>query len=153
MTFPDIKGDSMAKPISFSSQWEPRVLSILRIATAFLFMQHGGQKLFSFPAPPQVAHPLFSMIGIAGILELFGGFFLLIGLFSRPIAFLLSGQMAVAYFMAHAPQGFWPLLNRGELAVMYCFVFLYLSVAGGGVWSIDNWRRGGLINSGTSLQI
>jgi putative oxidoreductase len=131
----------MAKPNSFSSQWEPRFLSILRIVTAFLFMQHGGQKLFSFPAPPQAAHPLFSLIGVAGILELFGGLLLLIGLFSRPIAFLLSGMMAVAYFMVHAPQGFWPLLNRGELAVIYCFVFLYLSAAGGGSLSIDYLRR------------
>jgi putative oxidoreductase len=103
-------------------------------------MQHGGQKLLGFPAPPQSAHPLFSLIGLAGILELFGGLFLLIGLFSRPIAFLLSGQMAVAYFMAHAPHGFWPLLNRGELAVIYCFVFLYLSVAGGGALSIDHLK-------------
>jgi len=127
---------------SFSSQWAPRILSLLRIVTAFLFMQHGGQKLFGFPAPLQAAPPLFSLIGVAGILELFGGLLMLIGLFSRPVAFLLSGEMAVAYFMAHAPQGFWPLLNKGELAVMYCFIFLYLFVAGGGSWSVDRLRRG-----------
>jgi putative oxidoreductase len=131
----------MADPSSFYSQWLPRFLSILRIVTAFLLMQHGGQKLFGFPAPSQAAIPLLSLIGVAGILELFGGLLLLLGLFSRPVAFLLSGLMAVAYFMAHAPQGFWPLLNKGELAVMYCFVFLYLSVAGGGSWSIDHLRR------------
>jgi len=130
----------MADPGSIYSQWSPRVLSILRIVTAFLFMQHGGQKLFGFPAPSQAAHPLLSLIGVAGILEFFGGLLLLIGLFSRPVAFLLSGQMAVAYFMAHAPHGFWPVLNRGELAVLYCFVFLYLALAGGGSWSIDRLR-------------
>ncbi len=125
---------------SFYSQWAPKILSVLRIVTAFLFMQHGGQKLFGFPAPLQAAHPLFSLIGVAGILEFFGGLLLLIGLFSRPVAFLLSGEMAVAYFMAHASQAFWPLLNKGELAVMYCFVFFYLFVAGGGSWSVDRLR-------------
>ena len=140
MRLPDRKGDGMADLNSFYSQWAPRILSVLRIVTAFLFMQHGGQKLFGFPAPSQAAHPLFSLIGVAGILEFFGGLLLLIGLFSRPVAFLLSGQMAVAYFMVHAPQGFWPLLNKGELAVMYCFVFFYLFVAGGGSWSADRFR-------------
>jgi putative oxidoreductase len=132
----------MTRIDSFYTRWSPRVLSVLRIVTAFLFMQHGGQKLFGFLAPSPAAHPLLSLIGVAGILEFFGGLLLLIGLFSRPVAFLLSGQMAVAYFMAHAPQGFWPLLNRGELAALYSFVFLYLAVAGGGSWSVDHmWRR------------
>jgi putative oxidoreductase len=122
----------------FYSTWAPRVLSILRIAAAFFFMQHGAQKLFGFPAAQQSGPPaLLSLVGIAGILEFFGGLLLLLGLFTRPVAFLLSGQMAVAYFMQHAPQGFWPLLNRGELAALYCFVFLYFSVAGGGEWSLD----------------
>jgi putative oxidoreductase len=121
--------------------WAPRFLSVLRIVAAFLFMQHGGQKLFGFPAPPQVTYPLFSLIGVAGILELFGGLLLFLGLFTRAVAFLLSGLMAVAYFMAHSPQGFWPLLNRGELAVLYCFVFLYLAAAGSGSWSLDQLRR------------
>jgi putative oxidoreductase len=135
----------MANLGSFYSQWSPRVLSVLRIVTAFLFMQHGGQKLFGFPAPPQATPPLLSLIGVAGMLEFFGGLLLLLGLFNRPVAFLLSGLMAVAYFMAHSPHGFWPLLNRGELAVMYCFVFLYLFVAGGGSWSLDRllWRDDG----------
>lgn len=143
MSLPNLKGGGMADRNWFSSQWAPRILSLLRIVTAFLFMEHGGQKLFGFPAPSQADHPLFSLIGVAGILEFFGGLLLLIGLFSRPVAFLLSGEMAVAYFMVHAPQGFWPLLNRGELAVMYCFVFLYLFVAGGGSWSMDRlrWRN------------
>ena len=131
----------MADLNSFYTRWAPIILSVLRIVTAFLFMQHGGQKLFGFPAPSQAPHPLLSLIGVAGIMEFFGGLLLLIGLFSRPVAFLLSGEMAVAYFMAHAPQGFWPLLNRGELAVMYCFVFLYLFIAGGGSWSIDRLGR------------
>jgi putative oxidoreductase len=104
-------------------------------------MQHGAQKLFNFPGPPQAMHPLFSLIGAAGVLELFGGLLLFLGLFTRPVVFLLSGEMAVAYFMAHAPHGFWPLLNRGELAVLYCFIFLYLAVAGGGSWSVDFLRR------------
>jgi putative oxidoreductase len=121
----------------FLEAWQPRILSVMRIVTAFLFMQHGGQKLLGFPAPPRAPFELFSLIGLAGILELFGGLLILLGLFTRPVAFLLSGFMAVAYFMAHAPRGFWTLLNAGELAVMYCFVFLYLSVAGGGEWSVD----------------
>ena len=121
----------------FLEAWQPRVLSVMRIVTAFLFMQHGGQKLLGFPGPPRAPFELFSLIGLAGILELFGGLLILVGLFTRPTAFLLSGFMAVAYFMVHAPRGFWTLLNAGELAVMYCFVFLYLSVAGGGEWSVD----------------
>ena len=123
---------------SFLTAWRPRVLSIMRIVTAFLFMQHGGQKLFGFPAPQRSEFDLFSMIGVAGVLELFGGLLVLIGLFTRPAAFVLCGLMAFAYFIAHAPRDFWPILNGGELAVMYCFVFLYLAVAGGGEWSLDH---------------
>ena len=117
--------------------WTPRLLSVLRIITGFLFMAHGGQKLFGYPAPFQGPTPLPTMVLIAGILEFFGGLLILIGLFTRPVAFLLSGQMAVAYFLAHAKDGFFPLVNRGELAVLYCFVFLYLCSAGGGPWSVD----------------
>jgi putative oxidoreductase len=113
------------------------------MVTAFLFMQHGMQKLLSFPAAPPTSPALFSLLGLAGILELVGGLLLLIGWFTRPVAFVLSGFMAVAYFMAHAPRGFWPLLNQGELAALYCFVFLYLAAAGGGPWSADRlWRYG-----------
>lgn len=115
----------MANSTFFTTQWAPRLLSVLRIVTGFLFMQHGAQKLFGFlTAEPGAAVPLFSLMGLAGVLEFFGGLLMLIGLFSRPLAFFLSGEMAVAYFMAHAPQGFWPVLNGGELAALYCFVFL-----------------------------
>jgi len=126
------------------SPWSQRLLSVLRIVTAFLFMEHGASKLFGFLASPQTPlPPLFSLIGIAGILEFFGGLAVLIGLFTRPVAFILSGQMAVAYFMVHAPGGFWPLKNKGELAALYAFLFLYLAKVGGGAWSLDHvWRRG-----------
>jgi putative oxidoreductase len=128
--------------IEFIAQrWAPRLLSLLRIVTAFLFMAHGAQKLLGFPAPMTNPPALFSLIGLAGTLELVGGALLLVGLFTRPVAFILSGEMAFAYFMAHAGQGFWPLLNRGELAALYCFVFLYLAAAGGGPWSLDHALR------------
>lgn len=124
------------------AQWEPRLLSVLRFITAFLFIQHGTQKWFAFPAArPGPPTELWTMSGMAGMLELVGGLLLLIGLFTRPVAFVLSGLMAFAYFIAHAPQGFWPIVNRGELAALYSFVFLYLWVAGGGTWSLDNWLR------------
>jgi putative oxidoreductase len=128
----------MAKVDTLFVEWSPRLLSILRIVTAFLFIQHGSMKLLGFP--PSEAFPglnLFSLTWFAGALELFGGLLVLLGFFTRPVAFILSGEMAFAYFMAHAPHGFFPILNRGELAVLYCFVFLYLAVAGGGVWSVD----------------
>ena len=126
---------------SIAERWAPRLLSVLRIVTAFLFMAHGAQKLLGLPAPMPNPPALFSLIGVAGALELFGGLLLLVGLFTRPVAFILSGETAFAYFMAHAGQGFWPLLNRGELATLYCFVFLYLAAAGGGPWSLDHvWR-------------
>lgn len=133
----------MANLNSFYAVWTPRILSVLRIVTAFLIMQHGAQKLFGFPAGAQATPtpPLMSMMGFVGILEFFGGLLLLLGLFTRPVAFILSGLLAVAYFMVHAPQGFWPVLNRGELAALYCFVFLYLAVAGGGSWSVDYCLR------------
>ncbi len=127
---------------TFFTNWAPRLLSILRIVAAFLFMQHGAQKLFGVPSDqPANTVELLSLIGLAGVLEFFGGLLLLLGLFTRPVAFILSGQMAVAYFTQHAPQGFWPVLNKGELAALYCFVFLYLAVAGGGVWSADRLLR------------
>jgi putative oxidoreductase len=135
----------MADRNSLRSTWSPRLLSILRIATALLFIEHGTQKLFGFPPAQQAAAGSLSPLMLAaGVLEFFGGLLVLLGLFTRPVAFILSGQMAVAYFMAHAPQGLFPLVNRGELAALYSFVFLYLAVAGGGPWSIDNlWRRSG----------
>lgn len=119
------------------SAWQPRILSVVRIISAFLFMQHGAQKIFGFPAEQRYPFELFSMSGVAGTLELFGGFLLLIGLFTRPVAFVLSGLMAFAYFLVHAPQGFWPINNGGELATLFSFVFLYFVFAGGGSWSVD----------------
>ena len=131
----------MSKMDALYLQWSPRVLSVLRIVTAFLFIEHGSMKLLGFPPSEAFAGlKLLSLIGFAGVLELFGGLLVLLGLFTRPVAFILSGEMAFAYFMAHAPHGIYPVLNHGELAVLYCFVFLYLSVAGGGVWSIDQIR-------------
>jgi putative oxidoreductase len=118
--------------------WQPRVLSLVRIVSAFLFMAHGTQKMFGFPAEQRYPFELFSLSGVAGVLEVVGGLLLLMGLFTRPVAFLLSGQMAFAYFIAHAPQGFWPLNNGGELATMFSFVFLYFAFAGGGSWSLDS---------------
>jgi putative oxidoreductase len=126
--------------------WAPYLLSILRIVAAFLFIQVGTAKLFAFPAaimPGGGRAPVASLAGIAGILETFGGLLLLLGLFTRPVAFLLSGEMAVAYFIGHAPQGFWPVLNQGAPAVFYCFLFLYLSAVGPGPWSLDALRRPG----------
>lgn len=124
------------------SIWAPRVLSILRIVTAFLFMLHGSAKLIHFPDTGHYLHlQLFSLIGFAGTLEFIGGVLLLIGLLTRPVAFILSGEMAFAYFMAHAPRSFFPVVNQGDAAVLYCFIFLYLAFAGGGPWSIDAWRR------------
>lgn len=120
----------------------PVLLSVMRIVTAFLLMAHGTQKLFGMPVTePRDAVELMSRMGVAGVLETFGGLLLLVGLYTRPVAFVLSGLMAAAYFMSHAPRGFWPILNRGELAALYSFVFLYLSVAGGGPLSLDAWFR------------
>ena len=127
---------------SFCQTWSPRLLSVLRIMTALLLLQHGTAKYLGFPHVADFDNLQFlSLLGASGVLELVGGVLMLIGLFTRPVAFILSGFMAVAYFLAHASQGFYPLLNQGELAVLYCFVFLYLSVAGGGAWSLDAARR------------
>ena len=129
----------------FAQVWGPRVLSILRIMAALLFMEHGLQKLFAFPAPsPHPAPPEFVwVVTIAGVLELVGGALLAVGLFSRLVAFILSGEMAVAYFLAHAPQNFYPIINGGDSAILYCFVFFYISIVGGGPWSLDAmiWGR------------
>jgi putative oxidoreductase len=131
--------------------WAPYLLSILRIIVGFLFMQVGTAKLFAFPGaimPNGGTAPVLSLIGIAGILETFGGLLLLLGLFTRPVAFVVSGEMAVAYFYGHAPHGFWPILNHGVDAVFYCFLFLYLSAAGPGPWSLDALRHPGAARSG-----
>jgi len=124
--------------------WGPRLLSVLRIMAAFMFMTAGTTGLFAFPAgiPPNGGTvELFSQMGIGGILEVFGGALLLIGLFTRPVAFILAGEMAVAYFQFHFPQSFWPTINNGSPAVLYCFVWLYISAAGAGPWSVDAFRK------------
>jgi putative oxidoreductase len=122
--------------------WAPRLLSVFRIVTGLLFLAHGLVKLAGFPEGAQPGQvPLASIYGLAAVLELVGGAAIVLGLFTRPVAFVLSGQMAVAYFMAHAPQSFYPVLNGGELAILYSFGFLYLAAAGAGPWSIDA-RRG-----------
>ena len=118
--------------------WTGRLLSVLRIVGAFLFIAHGTQKLWGVPAGNAV-DDLLTLRGIAGVLEVFGGALVLVGWLTRPVAFILSGEMAVAYFLRHAPRGFWPILNGGELAALYCFLFLYLAASGGGSWSVDTW--------------
>ena len=123
------------------SVWTPRVLSILRIVAALIFFEHGSQKLLGFP--PTDEQPAFlSLSWIAGVLELVGGALLALGLFTRPVAFVLAGEMAVAYWLAHAPRSFFPVENGGDAAILYCFVFLYVAFAGGGPWSVDAlWAR------------
>jgi len=123
--------------------WAPQLQSLLRIVAAFIFIPSGTMKLFAFPAgiPPDGGTvPLMSQMGIGAVLEVFGGGLMLIGLFTRPVAFILSGEMAVAYFQFHQPQGFWPIVNGGTDAVLYCFVWLYFSAAGAGPWSLDAKR-------------
>ena len=128
---------------AFLAPWTPRVLGILRIIIGFLFLQHGSAKLLGIPHVAMFdGLQLFSLIGVAGILELVGGILILIGLCTRFTAFILSGEMAFAYFLAHAGAGPLPMLNGGELAVVYCFVFLYLAFAGAGAFSIDHARKG-----------
>jgi len=126
---------------SLSTTWSPRtlsVLSILRVFTGLALLQHGTGKILGFPAVPNFANvQLGSLAGAAGLIELIGGILFTIGLFTRPVAFLLSGFTAAAYFMAHASKGFYPILNGGELAALYCFVFLYFAFAGAGPWSAD----------------
>jgi putative oxidoreductase len=126
----------------FLAPWSPQILSLLRIVTGLLFVEHGASKLFAFPHVDMFdGLQVFSLIGFAGILEFVGGGLVAIGLFTRPVAFLLSGEMAAAYFMAHAPKSFFPLLNGGEAAILFSFIFLYLAAAGGGAWSVDAMRK------------
>ena len=121
--------------------WAPRVLSIVRIVCGLIFMEHGTQKWLGFPPSGKPTPDLFSMSGFGGMLELVGGALLVFGLFTRPVAFLLSGEMAVAYWTSHAPRGLFPILNGGDAAILYCFIFLYLAFAGGGAWSLDRAIR------------
>jgi putative oxidoreductase len=127
--------------MGFLVPWTPQLLSVFRIVVGLLYLPHGTAKLLGFPHVPAFdGIQILSILGIAGILELFGGLLLILGLFTRITAFILSGQMAVAYFMFHAPQGFFPILNQGEGAIFYCFAFLYLAAAGPGPWSLDRAR-------------
>lgn len=125
-------------PSQIGADWAPRLLSILRIMAAILFLSHGVQKLFGFPAPPSFGLPAMgSLLWFAAVIEIVGGVMLLVGFLTRPVAFLLSGQMAFAYFIAHATRGTYPIANGGELAIVYCFLFLYVAAAGPGPWSVD----------------
>jgi len=121
-------------------EWAPQLLSVLRIVVAFLFFQVGSAKWFAFPAaimPGGGTAPVGSLVWFAGVIEVVGGTLFLLGLFTRPVAFILSGEMAFAYFLGHAGNGFWPVLNQGAPAVFYCFTYLYYSAAGAGPWSLD----------------
>ena len=127
------------------SGFAPELRSVLRIVAALMFLQAGTMKLFGWPIgmPGGATAPLMSQVGIGALLEAVGGFLLLIGLFTRPVAFVLAGEMAVAYFQFHFPQGFWPIVNQGQPAVLYCFIWLYFSAAGAGPWSVDASRGSG----------
>jgi len=127
--------------MTFLSAYSAVLLSVLRIMTGLLILQHGTAKYLGFPINPANGASPMTLSGFAGVLELVGGVLLVVGLFTRPVAFILSGLMAVAYFIAHAPQDFYPLNNRGELAIIYCFVLLYLAAAGGGSLSLDRTVR------------
>ena len=125
--------------------WAPRLLAALRIIAALLFLEHGLVKVFGFPAGAAPGpQDLLSFFGIAGLIETVGGVLLLIGLFTRPVAFLMAGEMAVGYFLVHAPASFFPAINGGDAAILFCFVFLYLFAAGPGAWSVDEKRAGGM---------
>ena len=123
--------------LNFLSRWSDEILGATRIISAFMFIQHGTRKLLDFPIERFNEVPVFSLITAAGVLELVGGTLLLIGLFTRPVAFVLSGEMAFAYFIRHAPIGFWTIENGGDAPVLYCFLFLYIAAVGGGRWSLD----------------
>ena len=122
-----------------AARYAPYVLSILRIVAALLFFEHGTSKLFGWPSPVPTYAP-FSLFWFAGAIELVGGALLTLGVFTRPAALIMSGEMAFAYFTSHAPSSFFPILNRGDSVILYCFVFLYLVFAGGGPWSLDAAR-------------
>jgi len=137
------ESEAIVSIVATWSSWAPYLRSVLRIVAAYMFMQAGTMKLFAFPVgvPPNGGTvPLVSQAGLGGILEVFGGALLVVGLFTRPVAFLLAGEMAVAYFQFHAPQSFWTVINNGQAAVLYCFIWLYLSAAGPGPWSVDERR-------------
>ena len=132
------------KTQTLAAEWAPRLLSVLRIVAALIFLEHGTQKLFGFPprmGGAATSPALLSLLWFAAVIEIVGGVLLLLGLFTRPVAFVLSGEMAFAYWLSHAPRNFFPALNGGDAAILYCFVFLYMAAAGGGEWSLDRARE------------
>ena len=142
----------MDNPILVDDDWaerlRPQFLSVLRIVTALLFLVHGTSKILGIPPSTASFPPPWTQFWIAGMMELIGGLLLLVGLFSRPIAFLLAGEMAAAYWLVHAPENFFPILNGGEAAILFCFIFLYVVSAGPGPWSLDAWWNGKKTASG-----
>jgi putative oxidoreductase len=132
----------MSDFVRVQTEWEPRVLSVVRIVVGLLFMEHGLGKLFGFP--PVSNHPaMFQLLWFAGVIECVGGLLVTLGLFTRVAAFIMSGEMAIGYFMSHAPRSFYPMLNGGDAAILYCLIFFYFFVAGGGAWSLDRLRSPG----------
>jgi putative oxidoreductase len=125
---------------SFRAMWSPRLLSVLRIVVALLFLEHGLSKYFGFPAPSPASFQVMGLLGLAGAIEVIASIFVLIGLFTRTAAFIASGEMAFAYFMAHFPKNFFPMINGGDAAVLFCFIFLFIALEGPGPWSIDAMR-------------
>jgi len=130
------------RDIGLPDRWAPILLSVLRVVTGLLFLQHGTQKLLGFPAATMPPPETLTLFWFGGILELAGGFLMVIGLFTRPVAFILAGEMAVAYWMFHFPRDPFPAVNMGDAAILFCFVFLYLAAAGPGPWSLDSMGRG-----------
>jgi putative oxidoreductase len=126
--------------LTWLQRWQPQLLAVLRIVTGLLFLEHATVKFFAFPAPFPMPGPLPSMLIAAGAIELIAGILVTLGLFTRLAAFVASGEMAVGYFMGHFPKGFWPVVNMGEAAILFCFIFLYLAAAGPGAWSVDGAR-------------
>jgi putative oxidoreductase len=124
------------------SRWQPQLLAILRIVAALLFMEHGLAKLVHFPVPqPGAPNPLPPLLIAAALIEMFGGVLVTLGLFTRVAAFIMSGEIAVGYFLQHFPKSFWPIVNQGDAAILFCFVFLYIAAAGPGAWSLDGRMR------------
>jgi putative oxidoreductase len=136
------QGETIIMNSDLMATWAPRLLSVLRIVAGLQFLEHGTQKFFSFPLRATAAAPeLASLYGVQGCIEIVGGLLIILGLFTRPVAFILAGDMAAAYFISHFPKSFFPALSGGDAAILFCFVFLYMAAAGGGVWSIDAKRR------------